>query len=442
MKRSPDPKASPGCALAVLRKVLLVATAIAMSLSATSQAFATSPGYPYPQPRKFYVSKNGNNTDGLTWATAWNEMDQIKWTGIDPQNYDSLTIDGGVGRMIYRKPMQVQVRPYANPVRIAVSAEPGHNGQVVIAPGSQSNGIEITGGVQLNGSKQSGIFVYGAKKGITVNSNAPYPTSVKNIEVSHCTDAGLFVSPSYYPLGMSQLILHDNATNVVTQQTGAPGGAQLSKCWIYNSSERNNFDGIRIDGSTSGPPTPSVVLNSCVLGPGLRDGINNLSIARPSLTNCLLINSRRNNISSYSVNLQNVTSFMTRLNPSRSAHSCIKLQASPQPYNMIGSSVKKTIAYGGMVDIPISISYPYPPGSTRPFPITVEQNTQYSTTGNTTALAPTMVDPKFVSHVRLLPNHTPVQYLMGLDFSLRPDSPALGTGSEVTSIKQLLRTFD
>lgn len=437
MKRSPDQRPC-----SILKKVLLSTVALAMSFASTSQAFATSPGYPYPQPRKFYVSKNGNNTDGLTWATAWNEMDQIKWTGIDPQNYDSLTIDGGVGRMIYRKPMQVQVRPYAIPVRIAVSAEPGHNGQVVIAPGSQSNGIEITGGVQLNGSKRSGIFVYGAKKGITVNSNAPYPTSVKNIEVSHCTEAGLFVSPSYYPLGMSQLILHDNATNVVTQQTGAPGGAQLSKCWIYNSSERINSDGVRVDGTTSGPPTLGVSLSSCVLGPGLRDGVSNLTSARPTLTNCLLINSKRNNISSYSVSLQNVTSFMTRLNSSHSAHNCLKLQASPQPYNMIGSTVKKSIAYGGMVDIPVSIAYPYPPNSTRPFPLTVEQNTQYRTTGNTTALAPTMVDPKFVSRVGLLPNHTPIPYLMGLDFSLRADSPAVGTGSEVTSIKQLLSTFD
>lgn len=106
MKKIPIQKASPGCALAVLRKVLLVATAITMSLS----AYLCKPLLLKSVIRiRSHVSsmfqKNGNNTDGLTWATAWNEMDQIKWTGIDFRTMTLLTIDGGVGRMIHRKPM-------------------------------------------------------------------------------------------------------------------------------------------------------------------------------------------------------------------------------------------------------------------------------------------------------------------------------------------------
>ena len=27
----------------------------------------------------FFVSRNGTNADGRSWATAWNELDQINW---------------------------------------------------------------------------------------------------------------------------------------------------------------------------------------------------------------------------------------------------------------------------------------------------------------------------------------------------------------------------
>lgn len=32
----------------------------------------------------FYVSKSGNNTTGASWAAAWNELNQINWTNINP----------------------------------------------------------------------------------------------------------------------------------------------------------------------------------------------------------------------------------------------------------------------------------------------------------------------------------------------------------------------
>jgi hypothetical protein len=102
----------------------------------------------------------------------------------------------------------------------------------------------------------------------------------------------------------------------------------------------------------------------------------------------------------------------------------------------------KTIVFGGMVEIPATITYPYPPGHNVLFPITVKQNTQFRTTGNTTVLSDAMVNPRFVSRVGALPPDTPIPVLMRLDFSLRPESPATGTGSSVTSIQNLLSTFD
>ncbi len=423
-------------------KVLMSAAVVALGYSSTIQD-AFCQGYPYDPPRTYYVSKSGDNSDGRSWATAWNEMDQIHWSEISPQRHDTLVIDGGTQRMVYRKTMAVQTISYPSPITIKVSTEANHNGQVVIAPGTAANGIEINGsGFTLTGSRRSGLLVHGAKNGLTITTTAPYPLSIKNLEISNCSESGVTVNPAYYPIPLNQLIVHDNATNIITKQGSSPGGASLSKCWIYNSSYYQHGDGIRCDGSASGPPMPGVTLNNCVLGPGLRDGISNLNASRPSLTNCLLINSTRNNITSFSVTLQNVTSFMTKLNPSETAHRALKLQAGT-PYYQISSTVKKAIVYGGMVEVPLTIQMPYPGSLPQPFPITVEQNTQFRTTGNTTVLAPDMVNPMFRSpFIALLPNNTPVPLLMGLDFSLKDGSPATGTGSEITSVKQLLSTFD
>ncbi len=408
-------------------------------------------------PKTYYVSKNGNNTDGRSWATAWNEMDQVKWSQINLiNNYhgaDRIVLDGGARRMIYRTPLKVQTTGAAYfGFSISVSTEAGHNGQCVIAPPADSKGIEIANnaGLNLNGSKRSGILVYGAKDGLHVSGGAPFPITVSNVEISHCSEAGVVASSPYYPIGMNQLIIHDNATNVIVPTSGpTPGGPRFDKCWIYNSTyHRADSDGIRIDGGSGYmPPIPSISVTNSVLGPGLRDAVSNNSSSSPSLTNCLIINSTRNNFSGRAVRMENVTSFMTRLNPRGMAHAALKLVAPSTPYPPYPAGwVKKSIVFGGMVDVPTSIpGYPYyPPGNQTmvPFPLTVENNTQFRTTGNTTLLSPSMVDPKFAHPVGLLPAQTPIPLLMQMDFSLRSDSPAAGTGSTITSIRSLLNSFN
>lgn len=436
-----------------VRNVLLSVMTFGAVASAFSPAHAQPwepPGFdPNPNgPRTYYVSRNGSNGDGRSWATAWSEMDQIQWSQISVQRHDRLIIDGGARRMIYRTPLRTALASsYYSPFSITLSTETGHNGQAVIQPPSNAKGIELTtGGISLDGIKRSGILVYGAKDGLWINANSPYPVQVKNVELSHCNEAGLYVSATYYlPAALNQLIIHDNATNVVANAGYYPGFANFNKCWIYNSNYSVNSDGIAVTGNSSGPPgITACTLTNSILGPGLRDGISNTSSAKPVLNNCLLINSTRNNINSYNVSMENVTSFMTRLNPQQLAHACIKLQALSIPYGSPNSSsVKKTIVFGGMVDIPATITIPYPPpGQTVPFPMTAENNTQFRVNGNTTILAPSMVNPQFVTPVGLLPNQTPIPVLMAIDFSLRPGSPATGTGSTVTSVRNLLSTFD
>src|SRR5205807_1143531 len=47
----------------------------------------------------WYVSKNGNNADGLSWATAWNELNQINWSVVQPG--ETIQVDGGSQSMTY-----------------------------------------------------------------------------------------------------------------------------------------------------------------------------------------------------------------------------------------------------------------------------------------------------------------------------------------------------
>src|SRR6266567_1369019 len=41
----------------------------------------------------YYDSKNGSNADGLSWSTAWNDVNQINWSVVNPG--DTIVIDGG-----------------------------------------------------------------------------------------------------------------------------------------------------------------------------------------------------------------------------------------------------------------------------------------------------------------------------------------------------------
>ena len=39
----------------------------------------------------WYVSKKGNNSDGRSWATAWNKLDRINWSVV--QSGDTILME-------------------------------------------------------------------------------------------------------------------------------------------------------------------------------------------------------------------------------------------------------------------------------------------------------------------------------------------------------------
>lgn len=76
-----------------------------------------------------YVGPHGSNGSGATWATAWNELDQIKWAKVHPG--DTVHLDGDTNGVTYstRLTFGAAGAPDA-PVTVRRSTDPGHDGPV------------------------------------------------------------------------------------------------------------------------------------------------------------------------------------------------------------------------------------------------------------------------------------------------------------------------
>jgi hypothetical protein len=170
-----------------------------------------------------------------------------------------------------------------------------------------------------------------------------------------------------------------------------------------------------------------------IIGPGLTIGVHTLSSADGqssiAVSGSLFINATEANVlsdpgdNSGTTNLIYCTSYMTRLNPYCEAHASIS-----QTQNYIPSAAY-SIFFGGDVKVP-STTTGYIVG-----------NTQFAVTGNTHLLAPNQINPEFITDVSCYPDDVPISTLVNTDFAVSSRSPALDTGAQVTSVKQLLSMF-
>lgn len=137
--------------------LILIALLLITSLSVLSQKEAlesTAVGNTY------YVSKNGNNQDGRSWTTAWNELNQINWTLIRPG--DVIEIDGGPASMIYNSQLTVATNGSSGlEVNIIKSQSTNHSGSPI-----------LTAGILVSGN-------YVTLKGLTVKKNSGDAVTVK-----------------------------------------------------------------------------------------------------------------------------------------------------------------------------------------------------------------------------------------------------------------------
>lgn len=137
----------------------------------------------------YFVSTGGDNTDGRSWETAWNELDQIDWAVLQPG--DMVYLDGGGAvstPMVYRTPLKPVASGMAGrPIVVRLSAEAGRDGRAVLFGGNGvllpecgqlewdesqyltagDSAIRFENGVSnivVDGRKRGGIVIFGWKK--------------------------------------------------------------------------------------------------------------------------------------------------------------------------------------------------------------------------------------------------------------------------------------
>src|SRR6059058_3335191 len=107
--------------------LLMILITTTLLSACTSQQQTQHPQQTTVNSHLYYISKNGNNSDGLSWATAWNELDKINWPVIQPG--DTILIDGGSQQMVYTTTFTIgKSGTYFAPITIKKATDPGRNG--------------------------------------------------------------------------------------------------------------------------------------------------------------------------------------------------------------------------------------------------------------------------------------------------------------------------
>lgn len=410
----------------------------------------------------FYVSKAGSNQDGRSWDTAWNELDQIDWTRIQPG--DVIYLDGGFIQMQYETGIVIQQSgEVGNPIKIQASVEPDHAGRVVIWGGRDTPlpycgqteydapdqdallpyGIRTSGyhNIEIDGMDWSGIVIQGfSQNGIKIDHTSENIT-VRNVEIHNngsatLTDNGWQTdSPGVRLAGTNvvfqRVIVHDNGQDSF-QGSHEPNNLHnftLEESWLYNGRQHptlpgepfNNCthpDGIQIFG---GGVIIGITVRYSIIGPGF---MQNLILGQTVtdtgvwaavqdviLEDVLLVKANGNNVLGYTnTNSQNWQLNRLTVHCPNTPGQCLQI------YNA-NHSVTNSIFVGGRINLPDGL-YNY------------GGNCLWNMISSSVPLG-IIANPEFVA----VSDSDPFSLD---DYSLRPDSPCRHAGSRLTSVSQLL----
>ena len=412
--------------------------------------------------KSYYVSRLGNNQNGRSWETAWNELDQIDWDVIEPG--DVIYLDGGSNQMEYDTNLEFGKSGQPNnPIRILVSDEANHNGQVIFFGGRSnllpycyqedydnidseqllSYGIrtEDYDYIEIDGLNWSGIVIHGyGRSGIRIDRDSNNLT-FKNIEIynngraeydeeeKNWTPDSAGVRLAGKNMTFRRVIIHDNGQDAFQSlfDKNNLSNFSLEQSWLYNGrkhptvDESSNYcthtDGIQI---YDGGIISGVNITESVLGPGFTHNLILGQTITPSgawavvndlfLQDVILAKAADNNLNGYSgTNMHNwVLDHVTIHCPKTKGH-CIRVYNSDH-------SVTNSVFYGSRLT--------FPDGLNR-----FENNCIWQTTGFALGLN---TDPDFL-------NVSDVDHFSLDDYTVQnPDC----TGSRLTSIDQLLTLSD
>ncbi len=179
--------------------------------------------------------------------------------------------------------------------------------------------------------------------------------------------------------------------------------------------------------------TQGMGVGGCVIGPGLSYGVRftgNAGIWNSLLIDATLANVQGTTSPTYpalpGLSMYSCTSFMTKLNPSNQAHYCVQGNFGPN-----NAYLQNSIFYGGAVGVPLTAMSQYN-----------NFNIQYAVTGSTTWLGAAQANPQFIAPVADFPNNVPINVLTSANFAKAPSDLETGLGSPVTSVQQLLASFE
>ncbi len=259
-----------------------------------------------------YVSKNGNNANGQSWQTAWNELNQINWNVVKPG--DTIVLDGGSIEMTYTTPMEIGASGRSDaPIRIQASTEAGRDGKITLFGGrykalphcfqndfdNQEEGITLYGvrtndhsWLVLDGLDWRGIVIHGfGKAGIRIDHNSKNVT-IRNVEIYN----NGFAKSTYrgwFPEGVGirlagpnmlveRAIIHDNGQDAIQSiwDDNNISNFRINQSWLYNGrrhltvDESWNYcthtDGLQI---YDGGYISGVTVENSVVGPGFTNGL-------------------------------------------------------------------------------------------------------------------------------------------------------------------------
>jgi hypothetical protein len=404
----------------------------------------------------YYVSRNGNNADGRSWATAWNELNRINWSVIQPGNI--IYIDGGTTNMTYQTELRYGKSGTASqPIRIQRSTAAGHNGQVVFfggrsqtlpycdqasyndsgSTGYREYGIFTTDHdyITIDGMGWRGIFIHGFRRsGIRIERNSTNLT-FRNLEIynngaaEQRTTGWRPTHPGINLAGVNttiqRAIIHDNGHDAIQSlfDMNNINNFRLEQSWLYNgrmhptSGESWNWcthtDGIQI---FDGGVISGITITETIIGPGFTQGVmlgqtmtsngDWAEVDNVVMRDVLFAKAEDNNIMGYrntdsdNWDLERVTAYC----PTTNTH-CLHIQQN-------NHRVVNSIFVDGLITFPQGIS-------------NYSGNCQYLTGGLTIG---TVTDPRFasVSATNVLSND---------DYRVTASGC---TGSRITSVSQLL----
>lgn len=396
--------------------------------------------------KNIFVSPTGDNSDGSNWKKAIKDPGKINWSTVSTG--DNIVIDGGPSSTTYVTNMVVP----ASGIVIRQSNQAGHNGQVIIrGPQVPTTpvpiGLDITGSnVHVVGNQRGGIKFYGfAAIGVNIQTSN---NVLRNVEINTLTGVPPYGSGRIAGLTFGGYNNHfincdirDTTIGALSRPVAGLENLTVFRNCTFGASSYGFFgnSGTALSCSTGSTPA-KIHAVSCAFGPFVNYGVDcfndNVHITDSIFLAAGISNFRAEPTFGAPVATLNNCTMYDKTFLSGPGIPAVPVNINPAQITTNVAAklkVKNSIVYGGIIKIPADQK------------INAGGNFQYNVSGNTVALAPSMIDPQFVDSATLSQPVAAVNFiprtLTTSNFSTKPGSPATGKGSSFVRVSDMVAPY-